>query len=69
MKMLRYLSCCLLMTYDYNNIVEDLVILFNGGALKSLGERTHNLMASNLLPQLLRLEKNIQQKCLDQCMY
>ena len=69
MKMLRYLSCCLLMPYDYNNIVEDLVILFNGGALKSLGERTHNLMASNLLPQLLRLEKNIQQKCLDQCMY
>ena len=69
MKMIRYLNCCLLMTYDYNNIVEDLVILFNGGALKSLGERTHNLMASNLLPQLLRLEKNIQQKCLDQCMY
>ena len=69
MKMIRYLNCCLLMTYDYNNIVEDLVILFNGGALKTLGERTHNLMASSLLPQLLRLEKSIQQKCLDRCMY
>ena len=28
------------MTYDYINIVKDLSIFFNGGALKTLGERT-----------------------------
>ena len=26
------------MSYDYNNIGEDLVIIFNGGALETLGD-------------------------------
>lgn len=41
---------CLLMTNDYSNIVEDLVTFFNVYALKTLGERTHNLMASVSAP-------------------
>ena len=34
--MTGFLQCCLLMTYDYKNIAEDLVIFFNGGSLKTL---------------------------------
>lgn len=33
--MIGYLHSCLLMTYNYSNVVEDLSIFLNGGALKT----------------------------------
>ena len=46
--MMEFLQCCLLMTCDYNNIAGDLVIFFNGGALKTLDERTQSRQATVL---------------------
>ena len=47
-KMIGYQRWCLLMTYDYISILDDFSIFFNGGALKTLGQRTHTFLVSLL---------------------